>query len=216
MADPVELHGPIEVRFVSGAETGELYPDDPEAKALQWRFAVVQETYVPDWYDGLYFEEPLWRSLVAFVRSHDPAGSVTVISSLYPKPTKEVPLADFLDAWERTTEDDRDAPAAVILRSAGRLTLYLQREYWDRLGGPTPYHDSHTFSIFSEVDLSRKIMAHLANDPNAPRWDLAAEPLPAIPNYGRKPKPFRNRIFEWTFYALVLVAFLVFLHFDRR
>ena len=172
----------VDVVFVSGLEAGYRVPDHVTSAGLDRRLAVVQDSYVRGATD-MVFDEPLWRCLVDFVRGSDDHAAVSVsqdgrVIRNSPDGT-ELDIEAFLEMWNAQAEDDWNPPAVVVSRREGRIVLCMVREHWNRVGGPMPYHDSYTFSIFSDRDLSQEIPRFLTSRNDAGRRRLAEQVIQA-------------------------------------
>jgi hypothetical protein len=44
-----------------------------------------------------------------------------------------------------------DPPSKIVWMKADKPVVIGVAEHWDRLGGPDPYHDSYTFSLYSGI-----------------------------------------------------------------
>lgn len=158
-----------EVRFVSGLDGATKVPAAARAAGLTRRFAVIQETYRPDKVD-LYFDEALWRQLALFSATFY---STTVATVALPKTGSEIPLSSFLEALHQSDELDREPPECLYVRSSGRLLLCVETEFWCLVGGPALYHDSYTYSFYSNTDLEGPIRQSLASATHAGQWILS-------------------------------------------
>ncbi|WP_304170642.1 hypothetical protein [Phenylobacterium aquaticum] len=161
--------GKVSVRFVRGLDVYSTFPKAAEHAGLTHRFAVIQDTYVPG-AGEMVFDEALWMTLAAFVQGYVPGAEITVAYDLR-KPV-EHPLDDYMAGWAEADPEDRDPPQAFFVRTMGRLVLCLVTDAWHRVGGPSPYHDSYTYSLFADVDLGPEIQRVLANAPGAAGWDI--------------------------------------------
>jgi hypothetical protein len=180
--------GSIELRFVSGNDGLAPTPLVLSQSRLNKRFAVVQETYFEGCVDA-YFDEALWRALLAFVVTH---GEKATVIRPFAGMTEE-PLTQFLTSWDRTDREDREPPWAALVRSDGVLALAMVTEYWVRIGGPSIYHDSYTYSLFSDHELGSDVINRLKSGASAHRWQFG--PLTHIPPNRRcrshaRPRPF--------------------------
>jgi hypothetical protein len=172
--------GSINVRLVSGNEGLAPVPEIVATSGLNTRFAVIQETFVKDCVD-VYFDEALWRTLMEFVTSR--GDSVTVLWRW--THAGETSLDAFLSDLGQTDPEDREPPWALLVRMEGKLTLTMVTEYWEQVGGPAPYHDSYTYSLFSEDYLGDQVISALAGAPTAERWRIASEIVEIPPDKTR-------------------------------
>lgn len=164
--------GPVDIRFVEGFDIYTTWPQLVRNAALNNRFAIIQDTYVPGQPD-MVFDEPLWRALVRFMVDYVSDGVVTACRDLDSKPER---LLDWFRAdWEAEPADDRDPPEALLVRRGGRLVAAMITAPWCRVGGPKLYHDSWTYSIFTENPVGDQVRQHLMATNNEGRWSLAEE-----------------------------------------
>lgn len=166
--------GGVAISFVRGLDRFATFPKFAQQAGLRSRFAVVQETYVEGCVD-MHFEEPLWRVLAEFVQSKVPEGVVEVTT----EQGESLPMDWFLSEWRRTAAGEREPPPLLTAWSDFRPTVCMVTDYWTRAGGPQPYHDSYTYSLYSNRDLGDEVMSSLTRTPSRSRWALAAEALAA-------------------------------------
>lgn len=159
----------IRVDFVAGVEWDWRMPKFVAAAGLARRLAVIQDSYV-EGAGEMVFDEALWRSLLDYITQQ--AGEAYVAVDFQGVQPREIPLAGYMIDWERRSPTDREPPAWVALRVDGRLVLCVITEYWTRIGGPDPYHDSYTYSLLSERDLAVEVIAWLSASPAAAGWKL--------------------------------------------
>jgi hypothetical protein len=147
---------------------------------LAHRFAVIQETYRPD-KDGMYFDEALWRRLLEFARGIAPGARVGIVAS---DRAKEMDADDFLAA----NASIEAPPACLLVRANGTLLLCIETEYWAQVGGPWPYHDSYTYAIWSNENVSARVIRFLREAEASASWEIASDVLApgvAKPSTGR-------------------------------
>jgi hypothetical protein len=80
------------------------------------------------------------------------------------------------------------------VHEGNHLKVCMVTEFWSRVGGPAPYHDSYTYAFFSVQDLGREIVAHLESRNGDGRWALAGEIITVSP--GLEPGIIR-RVLDW-------------------
>lgn len=162
----------VDISFMKGRESRNLLNRTMDRfvrrAGLEERFAVIQDTYVEGEVD-MVFDEGLWRRLVAYVAQYDLQATVTVTEK---NPYKDqIPLDDYLRHWE---QGERDGPPPfVVARKGETVVLAMVTEYWNTTGGPYPYHDSYTYSLFSDRDLSADVPRFLSEAAEASRWKMA-------------------------------------------
>lgn len=171
----------IEIRFVAGIEPAGIVPAAVKAAGgLAHRFAVIQETYRRDKVD-IYFDEALWCRLLEFARGTAPGARVGIVACDH---AKEMDADDFLAA----NASIEHPPASLLVRANGTLLLYIETEYWTCVGGPWPYHDSYTYAIWSNDDVSARVIRFLREADASASWDIASGVLaPSV----AKPSPMR-------------------------
>ncbi len=168
----------VSLRFVAGIEGDYRCPKFITQAGLTHRFASIQDTYVPE-LGEMYFDEALWRVLAQFVSGYIPNADVLVTAKFQDIGRKAKPILSFMEEWQSTSEDDRSPPAFLAVSVDGALRLGMLREYWNHVGGPEPYSDSYTYSIFSDRDLSSEIMTAIRAAPDASRWEIDANVIQA-------------------------------------
>jgi hypothetical protein len=160
-----------EVSFVDGFDDVRCQPDYAKSAGLNRRFAIIQETYRPDCVD-VYFDEPLWLSLLEFAKRT----STNVQIGVTQNSSKKVALENFLADFSKLPNEERHPPPFIFGSEEGMLKIAIETEYWNNVGGPMPYHDSYTYSIYSSDPVGKRVLQHLAAA-NAGSWDLASEPM---------------------------------------
>ncbi len=158
------------IEFVSGTDGIFKVPELAKAAGLCRRFAVIQHTYRSDTVD-MYFDELLWKRLIECV-SHL-GGTNLDVQVVKCEGDVEVPLDAFMSAWAELEDLDREPPLFILARKGQELVLCVATEYWTRIGGPQPYADSYTYSIFSRDDVSAKVRKFLADAEASELWDMA-------------------------------------------
>lgn len=162
-----------EVRFVTGFDGADGWAGRDYAKkaGLGFRFAVVQDTCRPDSID-MFFDEALWLSLLDYALTISQDIRICVDHK-----QENISLLDFyLGQWLPVSDDDKDPPQSIMVYEADQLTVMIDTEYWCRVGGPSPYHDSYTYAIYSTRPLNLAVMEHLTQA-NTGGWDLEPQPI---------------------------------------
>jgi len=179
-ADVGEEPGPgvVDIAFVRGADGLAPIPEAVARAGLRHRFAVIQQTGVEGQAD-MVFDRDLWRALADFVGVG--AGQVTVLPRF--GDLKERALADTVQAMDLAAPTDWDPPWALLRRRDGRLDLAMVTDDWSGVGGPAPYHDSLTYSVYADRDLGEAILAWLDAWGSA-HWRLG--PVMATPRNARR------------------------------
>jgi hypothetical protein len=182
--------GKTQVRFVSGMDGVYAQPSVARQVGLGCRFAVVQDSHV-EGQDDMVFDEALWRALVDFASR---LGDGVEVITQTGRRSRPQPLAAWMEAFEATPADDRSPPELLLVHEGNHLKVCMVTEFWSRVGGPAPYHDSYTYAFFSVQDLGREIVAHLESRNGDGRWALAGEIITVSP--GLEPGIIR-RVLDW-------------------
>jgi len=175
-----------EIRFVAGIES--WHCSSGRESGLAHRFAVIQETYRSDAVDA-YFDEALWRRLLEFASGAEPGAQVGIIPR---DGANEVDAGDFRAANTLI----EDPPPFVLVRVNGKLLLCMETEYWTQTGAPWPYHDSYTYAIWSNEDLSARVVRFLREADASASWNIASgvlSPRLASPSSMRRLWTLLNR-----------------------
>ena len=169
----------IDVKLLFGEEVRSILPRDMvrfiRTTELKQRFAVIQSTHLEGHSDP-YFDEGLWRCLLDFVGNYDQQASVTV-TDWRGRPSKdEAPLGVYVREWNDRRPEDRSWPAAyVYVRKEGKVELLMATEYWTLVGGPYPYSDSYTYSLYSNSDIGNDLCQFLQSSSCAGNWNISRE-----------------------------------------
>ncbi len=123
----------------------------------------------------MYFDEALWRRLVQFAEQFGAKYRVTIVNRDWATrvANREACAADemsveaFLAAW---SEQDRDPPEYIMVRGDGGLVMCIATEYWTQIGGPFPYADSYTYSLFSKKFINRLAVQFIETSESAEGW----------------------------------------------
>ena len=183
----------ISIRFVRGMDRVSTYPAVAKQAGLRHRFAVVQDTHVNDCPD-MFFDETLWRALAAFVHTIGSGCHVAIIESREVRKQTEVPMQTFLDRWSAQPDGDRSPPHIVIVRSNGDVQLCMVTDCWCDVGGPEPYHDSYTYSLYAKADLEQSVIAFLRSAPGHDKWRMSTQ----VVSVTEGPEPtVLQRIVNW-------------------
>jgi hypothetical protein len=182
--------GKTQVRFVCGMDGVFARPVQARDAGLTNRFAVIQDSHV-EGQDDMVFDEALWRALLGF--SSRLGDRVEVIAETGRR-SRPQPLKEFMEVFEATPADDRSPPELVLVHEGKHLKVCIVTEFWNRVGGPAPYHDSYTYAFFSAQDLGRDIVAHLERQNGEGLWELSGEIITVSP--GQEPGIIR-RMLDW-------------------
>lgn len=181
------------IELLKGADSVVPPPFFVKEAGLTRRIAVIQDSYRPDLVD-MYFDEPLWLRLLEFglefgrdrevriVEVERPVSRFAQLRRLWKRGaaqgsdrTDGVRPEAFLAQWNELNDPDRDPPAFIIVRDGENLLLCIVTEYWSRCGGPMPYHDSYTYSIYANVDLGSAAAKFLMEAECALGWEISGD-----------------------------------------
>lgn len=166
----------VSIRFARGLDRVSTFPDVAKNAGLRHRIAVIQDTYVASSPD-MVFDEALWRALAEFVTTFA-ASTVFVVEGRTVGRQIEVPLQTFLESWSARAEDEKCPPHMLIARDGGDVILCMVTDRWCDVGGPQPYHDSYTYSLYANVELEGNLMAFLRSARDHGKWQLSADVIP--------------------------------------
>jgi hypothetical protein len=164
-----------EISFVSGFDAEDRTPGLVKSAGLKHRFAVIQETYRPDKVD-MYFDEALWGRLFDFAIRYA-LDRKTIAEIRYA--SKEMPAANLVTAGRQET--DKKPPPYILVRDGGKCVLCIATEFWNLIGGPWPYHDSYTYSIYSNEVLDDQVLQFLRQANAAHEWQISPDVYPPNP-----------------------------------
>lgn len=68
-----------------------------------------------------------------------------------------IPWDDLMSQDDAVLEEDAEFPERIIFEREGNLTMLAQITFWNRVGGPEPYHDSVAISISSASNVKQQI-----------------------------------------------------------
>jgi hypothetical protein len=142
--------------------------------ALTFRTAVIQHSFVSG-LDEMFHDAALWQAIIAFVRDFEGGGEISVRRDVRGR-SEMISLAEYVSEIDASVpEDEGDPPraGAMFLWQKGSLRLYVEPENWFAVGGPAPYHDSFTYSIYAERDITAELVKRLKESPDASGWRFA-------------------------------------------
>ena len=190
----VPSEGAIGVRLVRGRDRFEVYPELAAGAGLSRRLVVVQDSYA-EGCGEMFFDEPLWAALVEFICRH--AAKVTAEVTDRKGRFNESPIDAFLEEWKRTDPEDRAPPLAIVGREGGDVRLCMVLEAWFAVGGPGPYHDSYSYSLYTDHDLESELRACLGTAVGCERWTLAMDTIELRPDYFLSQSSWSYRLWRW-------------------
>jgi hypothetical protein len=132
-------------------------PSDLLTLGLVHRFAFVLETFRSDSAD-IYFDSSLYGKLVNIISNVAPSNSIRVVPERK-EPAREVHNAEEICELFNEIPRVRQKPFYRLLFMNDSLVVaVLESEPWAQVGGPLPYHDSYTLSLFTASDLSQELV----------------------------------------------------------
>lgn len=146
-------------QIVLGTHDATPVPAAARAHGFTHRFAVVQSTHAPAVADMVVDS----RVVLALVRAVD-THFATSASLFWDRPGRRRQRVELtaLEAYYRDTAPELHDPiTAAEWRSGNRLVALLHTETWCDVGGPMPYHDSVTYSLYTAADLGAPLLAAL-------------------------------------------------------
>jgi hypothetical protein len=173
-----------QIDFATGFNKVSPVPKAVRVAGLDCRLAVIQHTNRSDKVD-MYFDEPLWRRLIEFAVQFRANMNIHVAER---EGSPEVELNAFLAAWKSS---ESKPPGLIFVRDGQQLVLCIATEYWAYFGGPWPYHDSYTYSLYSKDDLTQSVKTFLMAAEGASGWGFG-ETI----QHSEKDKP-RRFSFNW-------------------
>jgi len=184
-ADFVPGKGAVHIRFVSGNDGFWPIPEAVALAGLNYRFAVVQDSFVSDCGE-MYFDEQLWLCLLGFIKKY--GAEIKVIGLGFKRENEELPINEFIKSWNALNSEDKNPPWAMLVSEGNTLKISLVTEYWAEVGGPQPYSDSYTYSIYSEQDVAEKVLDYIKTSNTSERWSLDLPVITVPPNKVRMPR----------------------------
>jgi hypothetical protein len=162
-----------DVEFAAGLDPVTPVPALAKANGLARRFAVIQHTYRSDSVD-MVFDEELFVALLRFADAYGP-DCQTSVSTAPGGPHSSV--VDFLSQWTGLPADEKGPDAFVLVRCGGEIVACINPEHWAAIGGPAPYHDSYTYSVFTRDDIGERLRSFLANCEESQGWNLGQDTI---------------------------------------
>jgi hypothetical protein len=180
-----------EIEFVAGFDPACPVPAEVRSAGLDHRFAVIQHSYKPGSVD-MVFDESLCRALVVFARHLAPSATILVFDESEDR--HAFTLDAYLRKFDETPSQHNGPPYLVLVKEGSTLVACIASEEWAAVGGPEPYHDSYTYSVFAKFDAGSLVVNFLTNHHAAEGWSLASPPI-AAPERPRK--TLLQRLLNW-------------------
>ena len=157
--------------LVEGIDPNTPIPPEVAKYGLKYRAAIVLDSYRRN-EEGMFFDSELFLAILRATCS-DILGVPTLIE-VYVEPGAKSTLRS-VEALERyyeaLPEEDREIPDRIEWRTEDIVSAVGYSERWDQVGGPSPYHDSYTFSIFSRTPIFPSVQVAAEAQAIAPRGE---------------------------------------------
>lgn len=146
-------------KLVVGVHRETPIPDDTRTLNLSCRTALVLDTY-RSWSPDMYFDAELFVTLLDPIDRFLGAASFAV--RLYePERLHVCEGLASLSSFYSSHPPDAGTPEHATWTRDQRTIARGFSERWDLVGGPSLYHDSCTFSIFTGVPLPESVLSHI-------------------------------------------------------
>ncbi len=152
------------IALVAGYHSCSFPPPVAYDAGLRERFAVVLSSYRPD-KDGMFFDADLFVRLAAALLRAVPHDSLAIETGGGSPILGSLP--ELAERYARQDEMDRDPPLRMRASLGDRLVAVGETEAWASVGGPAPYHDSFTLSLYTAENRAvefRAVCEAVAND----------------------------------------------------
>lgn len=162
-----------------------VIPKAVRRERLRFHLDIVQNTHQHDSVD-MFFDLSLWNALLDFASAFTTRGVVTLIQrpvskrGRNPRATDEMTLVSYLSMPVLPAEE-RGPAEAIIVRRSGVVVLHVATLCWANVGGPAPYHDSYTYSVYSRASLDIALPNFLERHSAAPGWAMSVPVSLSVP-----------------------------------
>jgi len=154
------------INIIEGFDSACPVPKMVRAAGLNYRVAVIQDTYRADKVD-MYFDLSLWEHILEFASKFGENVSIVQLNG-----ESEVKPDTVIEALREMEEVDQEPPEFILLRHGQELVLCIATEYWAHIGGPMPYHDSYTYSLFSKHNITENVRTFLTEAAASQDWEI--------------------------------------------
>jgi len=145
------------LEFVSGIDPCTPVPKAVRDWGLNHRFAIIQITYRPDMVDA-FFDEEVWHRLASYIKNLLANGDQIRVFKRIGSP--EESLDSFVEGLSRLDPLDKEPPELIeVWNGTGDLIFVVYTEFWVHVGGPAPYADSYTYSLYCKDPQDNSIRA---------------------------------------------------------
>jgi len=118
------------------------------------RFAIVLDSYRKDEVD-LFFDADffllLLKALSRYLRHND----LRILTEA-PGKTMLLSFAELDKYYQQAPKLEREPPRQIFWYQDRELVCHGLSELWARTGGPEPYSDSYTFSLYTKADWTHR------------------------------------------------------------
>lgn len=165
----------VDVKIFSGIESKPFLPGPILRLAtncrLPFRLAVIQDSFVQDSPD-MFFDRELWLTLTRILSECVPGGRMVAGMNQSSLLGPRIDLSNCPSFGELEMREVVDRPPGILqFLSSDNLTRILMfTEYWVDVGGPQPYSDSYTYSIFSAEFMGSSILSMLQSEN---QWNIS-------------------------------------------
>jgi len=121
------------------------------------RFSVIQHTARRNSLEMVFDKELYLKILEACIEAFD-----TTDLWIHYSPALTLHAIDALHVlYSSGSTDDDEPPESVRLSKGKDPVAFIATEFWTQVGGPWPYHDSYTYSIYTADDHSDDLLVRL-------------------------------------------------------
>lgn len=145
--------------LVSGYHAVSYPPLAAYEAGIRHRFAVVLDTYRRDKID-MFFDSSLFLLIVpplCQIIRYDQLSIRMAGGGLFSS------CEELARQYSGSEEVDCEPPAWIELRRGAAIGGIVETEWWNRVGGPSPYHDSYTMSFYTANDYSSEFRQAIEN-----------------------------------------------------
>jgi len=139
--------------LVSGYHQCSFPPIIAYSNGLRHRFAIVLDTYRRSKVD-MFFDIELFLHIVP--RLCETIGFDSAEIVMPDNGIRFHIFEDYAQHFSERGEVDWEPPEQIELIQKKQLVGFVETEYWTLHGGPSPYHDSYTFSFYTAEDRSEE------------------------------------------------------------
>lgn len=126
---------------------------------MLWIGDIVQDSYRRDKVD-MYFDLDFFEFWISKLLAFKELG----VPRLYVDNEIYLTLEEFVAGCRRMPEVDREPPIKVDFEVGNVMRFCAMTEFWTMVGGPMPYHDSYTYSLFSRRIEDRRFLEVLGKE----------------------------------------------------